>query len=237
MSGIGVRLYASRPGRVALAAAWTVASPLARRRFEARRTHRERADLVAEVVPGGAHQRAEEITAFLELVESRRPTRIMEIGVADGGTNVLLTRSAPSVSLVIGVDTRLRFPRLLRAVCPPTVDLRLIEGSSQSPSVVAAVVDALGDHQLDVLFIDGDHEYEGAMGDYRTYRHLVRPGGLIAFHDIIEDGRARGGPPTIAYTGDVPRVWRELKAKAERTWEFVDGPDQDGCGIGVLEAP
>ena len=34
---------------------------------------------------------------------------------------------------------------------------------------------------LDLLFIDGDHSYEGVRQDYKMYSKLVRDGGLIAF--------------------------------------------------------
>ena len=42
----------------------------------------------------------------------------------------------------------------------------------------------------DFLFIDGDHT--GVGRDYEMYRDLVRPGGLIAFHDIVADQPVEG---------------------------------------------
>lgn len=36
---------------------------------------------------------------------------------------------------------------------------------------------------LDFLFIDGDHTYEGVSRDADLWRPLVKPGGLIAYHD------------------------------------------------------
>jgi len=39
----------------------------------------------------------------------------------------------------------------------------------------------------DFLFIDGDHERDGVEGDWRMYSHLVRKGGIVAFHDTICD--------------------------------------------------
>jgi predicted O-methyltransferase YrrM len=41
--------------------------------------------------------------------------------------------------------------------------------------------------EYDVLFIDGDHSYEGITLDYLTYSKLVRQGGIIALHDCICD--------------------------------------------------
>jgi predicted O-methyltransferase YrrM len=37
--------------------------------------------------------------------------------------------------------------------------------------------------QIDLLFIDGDHVYEAVRADFEAWRSLVRPGGLILFHD------------------------------------------------------
>lgn len=38
---------------------------------------------------------------------------------------------------------------------------------------------------LDFLFIDAGHTRYDVMADYRDYSPLVRPGGLIAFHDAL----------------------------------------------------
>jgi predicted O-methyltransferase YrrM len=78
---------------------------------------------------------------------------------------------------------------------------------------------------VDFLFVDGDHEYEGVVKDYELYAPLVRPGGLIAFHDIV--------PGDEEVVGGVPRFWEELKGSHETT-ELVESLDQGGYGIGVL---
>ena len=41
----------------------------------------------------------------------------------------------------------------------------------------------------DFLFIDGDHTVEGVTKDFLLYRPLVRKGGVIAFHDILNPRR------------------------------------------------
>lgn len=38
--------------------------------------------------------------------------------------------------------------------------------------------------ELDVLYIDGDHSYEGAAFDINTYGPMVKKGGLILVHDV-----------------------------------------------------
>jgi hypothetical protein len=44
---------------------------------------------------------------------------------------------------------------------------------------------------IDLLFIDGDHSYEGCKTDLISWLPWVRPGGWIAFHDSGEDSVAR----------------------------------------------
>lgn len=61
----------------------------------------------------------------------------------------------------------------------------LICGSSQSRQVFEKVKD----EQLDFLFIDGAHSYNGVRGDYENFARLVKPNGIIAFHDVVEDPR------------------------------------------------
>lgn len=37
-----------------------------------------------------------------------------------------------------------------------------------------------------LLFIDGDHTYDGVRQDYAAWRAHIAPGGIIAFHDALE---------------------------------------------------
>jgi GT2 family glycosyltransferase len=37
----------------------------------------------------------------------------------------------------------------------------------------------------DFIFIDGSHEYEDVVSDFETYFPWLKPGGLIAFHDVL----------------------------------------------------
>jgi len=69
------------------------------------------------------------------------------------------------------------------------------------------------------------------------YRPLVRKGGLIAFHDIVDDHRTKYGFSNVGWAGGVPIFWRELKRAGIYTniCEFISDPDQDGMGIGVLQ--
>lgn len=41
------------------------------------------------------------------------------------------------------------------------------------------------DKPIDILFIDGNHTYEGCKADYVKYEPFVKQGGLILMHDVL----------------------------------------------------
>jgi predicted O-methyltransferase YrrM len=86
------------------------------------------------------------------------------------------------------------------------------------------VQNILSGRQLDLLFIDGDHTYEGVKSDFEMYSPLARDGAVIAFHDILEH------PPKLGV--EVDRYWNEIKA-GYRHVEIVSARRPWG-GIGVL---
>ena len=66
---------------------------------------------------------------------------------------------------------------------------------------------------LDMLFVDGDHRYEGVLVDWLLYNHLVSPGGLIAFHDAVA-GISHAGVPKLLEqlsAGIIDGVKRDIK--------------------------
>jgi cephalosporin hydroxylase len=181
----------------------------------------------------GMSQKPFEVIQFHEFVREQSPRVICEIGTATGGHLCMLSHSIPTVSRLIGVDLHMRNQLLLRMLAPRRVNVTLIKGDSTSESVLSSVRRALAGAPIDVLFIDGDHSYAGVKADYLKYRPLVRNGGIIAFHDIVEDYETRHGRKTDYWSGEVPAFWKRLKQKAN-TREFIANPDQDGFGIGVV---
>jgi predicted O-methyltransferase YrrM len=37
---------------------------------------------------------------------------------------------------------------------------------------------------IDLLFVDGDHSYDGVLADWRTFAPAMRHHGIVAFHDV-----------------------------------------------------
>ena len=176
-----------------------------------------------------AGQVAEELKGFGEVLASRPPQRALEIGTADGGTLLFLTRMAAPEALVVTIDLPEGYDGLrgwfYRRFARPNQQLLLVKGDSHSSQTLGRVKAALRGQELDCLFIDGDHSYEGVRRDFEMYAPMVRNGGLIAFHDIVD------GLPRLV--GGVPRFWREIKTQF-RYIELIKDPHQGGYGIGVL---
>lgn len=159
-----------------------------------------------------------------------------EIGTLNGGTLFLLTRVALEDAVIVSIDLpggpfgggysaeRVpfyeRFARAQQKVVCIRKDSKRIEAQ-------LALERAIGNNYLDYLFIDGDHRYEGVKYDFETYRRYVRPGGLIAFHDIL------GAHPKRQELG-VKMLWEELKQRHPRRAEYVRDYKLGYAGIGVI---
>jgi predicted O-methyltransferase YrrM len=176
-----------------------------------------------------------EIRQLLDFLVSRRPKAIMEIGTASGGTLYLFTKVADPSASLMSIDLKLARPRLYTSFARQQQQVRVVEGNSQDPIMIKKVQETFPEG-IDFLFIDGDHSYEGIKQDFLNYTPFVKSGGVVAFHDIVEDNETRYGVITGGWAGGVPKFWQEVKAKHEHL-EFVNNYQQDGRGIGVVLLP
>lgn len=181
-------------------------------------------------------QKRSEVLRLLEVVRGLRPARVCEIGAAGGGTAFLFTHAAAADALVVSVDLEFSAARreAVRGFAQRGQRVVCVRGDSHSEAMLAGVRAHLGGRGLDLLYLDGDHSYEGVETDFRLYAPLVRAGGLVVFHDIVPDYWTRYGTRTKSDTGGVPRFWRELKEAGASVEEIVEDEGQDGFGIGVL---
>lgn len=97
-------------------------------------------------------------------------------------------------------------------------DVHCVQGNSHLTTTVDKVAEVLGDDLVDWLFIDAEHTYEGVKADFEMYKHFVRLGGYVGFHDIrmlIADS-GNHGPGCGVY-------WNEIVASGQyKYWEFGD---------------
>ena len=171
-----------------------------------------------------------EIARLAQAVQAIQPKIILEIGTASGGTTLIWSHIASERVITCDLKDMTYQSPLFTRFPPPGSDCRvtLLSGDTHNPQFKDRVARELNGAQVDFLFIDGDHTEAGVTADYLDYKEFVRPGGLIAFHDIVEDQ-----PLPI---NQVYHLWKRLKPLA-RVEEFVHDPGQRGFGIGLLHVP
>jgi predicted O-methyltransferase YrrM len=169
-----------------------------------------------------AAQKPGELAALLAMLGEIGPRVIVEIGCDAGGT-LWAWSQLPGPPRVIGVD--LPGGPYSVAAFPQAHGAELIIGNSHHKGTFARLAEALGGDMADVLFIDADHTYAGVASDYHGYRPLVRPGGLIVFHDIVPH-------PHVPSVG-VRDLWTEISEHWPATEIITDREAQWG-GIGIL---
>lgn len=180
-------------------------------------------------------QSRDEITRFFSHILELRPKCVVEIGTCHGGTLYLWCQAAAPDALIVSIDLPEgefgggyppeRIP-LYQSFAKPGQRLNLIRGDSHKKETLQELESSLGGQKVDFLFIDGDHRYEGVRADFEAYSRLVRPGGIIALHDIVE----RPAQPDL----EVHRFWSELRQKYS-TLEFIErAPDLRKIGLGLV---
>lgn len=173
-----------------------------------------------------------EFARLLDLVNEHEPSNIVEIGTAEGGTfycwnRLESTKYAISIDLPGGIhgggypEQRVPFYDAFSA----NVDSSFIRGDSQSVKTKLQVEHEFGD-EIDFLWIDGDHRYEGVKRDFELYSELVAEDGIIALHDIVEH--------PYHQDCEVDEFWSEVSSEYESREIVADSDWQTWGGIGVI---
>lgn len=89
---------------------------------------------------------------------------------------------------------------------------------------------ALTSNQLDLLFIDGDHSYDGVKQDFEFYSQFCKKNSIIVFHDIIDSQRHREREVFVSL------FWNEIKHDPRfESFEIVGDRNQGWAGLGICK--
>jgi hypothetical protein len=142
---------------------------------------------------------------------------IVEIGTAEGGTALLMSRAAAGRGVRIHtVD-----------VSPSALAFEHLRGTgvdvvARPSEEYAGEWKVRGHGPIDFLFIDGNHDLEHVVSDWNLWVPHLRPGGRVAFHDF--DPRERGGVSHLAVRVGVETVLRSGELRdADHRYKLVHG--------------
>ena len=162
-------------------------------------------ELVNKSYAIGMAQHKEEILGLTEFLLNERPHNIMEIGSKHGGTFNIFASVATGKKISLDLPGGIHggwalkeHPYLGNVVEKRNMyfeenfdNIYMVLADSHTQSALNTIELHLDGELLDFLMIDGDHTYEGVKQDYDMYKHLVKPGGYIAFHDINDTEQHR----------------------------------------------
>ena len=167
-----------------------------------------------------------ELAAFAQWIEDHAITRVIEVGMHHGGTTALFLALGCDV---LGIDLPngpygglslkdcVERNERLQAAYPGK--FTGILGDSQRRNIVYSVSQLKP--EVDLVFLDADHSFEGVSKDYEAYSPRVKQGGWVALHDIT--------PAKDGY--GVPLFWQSL----EGSKTTIQHEDAEWGGIGIVQ--
>jgi predicted O-methyltransferase YrrM len=149
--------------------------------------------LVLFNVPGSTYLTATETALLAGLVQSVYPKVMIEIGCQLGRTAKAILERVPSLEAYIGIDVPFQYKTTLpgqQSEVPASPGLY-----AENDPRFYLLIRKTGSQELepedlepcDAVFIDGDHSLEAVLHDSMLARALLRPGGVIVWHDYQND--------------------------------------------------
>ena len=163
--------------------------------------------------------RKEELRQLVNLVDRFKPRTILELGICHGGSFKMWEALLPDNGLLVGID-RLNVVQWNWKTSPKNV----VYIQDDISNAILELSEWIGD--VDFLYIDADHYYDGFKRHFELYSPLVRGGGLIAFHDIRDNKGSGYGVGKFFNELKGHYGWLEILVPGEDR-----GPGADGIGV------
>lgn len=141
----------------------------------------------------------DEAAHLFKIVRAINSPRIFEIGRLQGGSTLLLAVAAGNGGKIVSVDIE------------PWDDVTLMNAlqmldCAERVEILTCDANTLPDppKPYDVIFVDGDHRYDGVRKDFEKWFPHLAPGGHMIFHDASKSRRFATG------NADVMRLVDEI---------------------------
>jgi len=110
------------------------------------------------------------------LIKMNGYKNVLEIGVFEGETSVKMIEALPIGGKYTGIDIndyrKLDFNKAGKG-------WNFILGES------IKVLANMPENHFDFIFVDGDHSWENILPEFKEIERVIKPGGVIAYHDSI----------------------------------------------------
>ena len=142
----------------------------------------------------------EEITTFAYWLKGFQANNILEIGFKGSSFHIM---SQLSTGKKVAIDYEDKGRTIWSHYMMYREDFKLFIADSQ----IAETRDKVKEFcpEYDLIFIDGDHSYDGVRRDFELYQELLSPRGYIVFHDIDPEHVFRDGAG-----GQVYKFWQDI---------------------------
>jgi predicted O-methyltransferase YrrM len=151
-------------------------------------------------------------------------TVAVEIGAWHGVTTAQLKGAMPEGAKLFAVDPY--FPGRLGFSFQKIISASEVRRSAglatvrfvRCTGVEAASLFAGQRFGIDLVFVDGDHSYDGVSADWHSWSPLIRPGGFVALHD------SRSTPERDIHDAGSARFTREV-ILTDPAWQEIEAVD------------
>jgi predicted O-methyltransferase YrrM len=173
----------------------------------------------------------EEITTFAYWLKGFQAHNILEIGFKGSSFHIM---SQLSTGKKVAVDLEDNGRTIWSHYMMYDEDFKLFIADSQTEKTKNLVKEFCP--QYDLIFIDGDHSYDGVKKDFELYQELLSPRGYIVFHDIDPDHIFRDGAG-----GQVYKFWQDISYGSKTNIVTIKSSGKTTCfgqkehfgGIGI----
>jgi cephalosporin hydroxylase len=152
-----------------------------------------------------------DIWVYPEILHEVRPTAIVELGSALGGSTLFFCHMLDLLELdapVISVD------RSHDAFGAEHRRITTVTGDTRDPAVIERVRELCGDRRV-LLIHDASHEASVVLDDLRNYSPLIAPGSYLIVEDGVND-TIGGVPGPVTAINNFMRETREFEIDESR---------------------
>jgi hypothetical protein len=161
----------------------------------------------------------EEYINYLWFLKNNKFKNYLNVGIGKGGSFLVETFIQESLESSIAIDNSSYWHQNQKQSITEKVDWLKNNTTTQVEFYDVDSKEWLKqcDKKFDIIFIDGDHSYEGVKEDYINSLPLLENDGYLVFHDISSVG-----------CPGVVQLWNEIKHS--NCFEFIH---LNTCGIGI----